>query len=192
MASLDRKGAWKSQPWQPASSSMPKICARFSGMGRSRRAACAAIDTWYSWLAEVGMESIAGGRGALLVLGHQRGGRHLRQHEPRVQPRLGRQERRQPRPAPGPPAWRCGARPASRSSQIASAIMSAANATCCAWKLPPDRATPSPAIISGLSETPLASIASMLRSVAGERPGRAHHLRLATQAVGILHAVVAG
>ena len=46
-------------------------------------------------------------------------------------------------------------------SQIASAIMSAAKATGSAWKLPPDRASPSPAKISGLSDTPLASVSSI-------------------------------
>ena len=46
-------------------------------------------------------------------------------------------------------------------SQTASAIMSAANATGSAWKLPPDSASPLSAKISGLSETPLASVASI-------------------------------
>ncbi len=141
-ASLDLKGAWKSQPWQAASSSMATICVRFSAIGSSRRAACAAIDTWSSWLAEVGIESIAAGVGALLVLRRQRRGRHLRDHEAGVEARLGRQERRQAATAPGRPAWRCAARRASRSRQIASAMMSAANATGSAWKLPPESAMP--------------------------------------------------
>ena len=46
-------------------------------------------------------------------------------------------------------------------SHSASAIMSAANATGSAWKLPPDRPSPSSGKISGLSETPFASVASV-------------------------------
>ncbi len=46
-------------------------------------------------------------------------------------------------------------------SQTASAIMSAANATGSAWKLPPDSAVSSSAKISGLSETPFASVSSV-------------------------------
>ena len=76
-------------------------------------------------------------------------------------------------------------------SQIASAIMSAAKATGSAWKLPPDSATPSSAKISGLSETPLASSASTPATWRSSVQNGAHHLRLAAQAVGVLHAVVA-
>jgi hypothetical protein len=43
-------------------------------------------------------------------------------------------------------------------SQTARAIMSAAKATGSAWKLPPDRASSVSGKISGLSETPLASV----------------------------------
>ena len=75
-------------------------------------------------------------------------------------------------------------------SQIAIAIMSAANATGSAWKLPPDSASPLSAKISGLSETPLASVASVAAAWRSEVEHRAHHLRLAAQAVGVLHAVV--
>ena len=58
-------------------------------------------------------------------------------------------------------------------SEMASAMVSAAIATAWAWKLPPDSATPSSAMISGLSETPLASAASTLatwRSVSRMAP----------------------
>ena len=56
-----RSGAWKSQPCAAASSSMPTTCAAFSAMRSRRRAPCAAIDTWSSWLAEVGIESTLAG-----------------------------------------------------------------------------------------------------------------------------------
>ncbi len=39
--------------------------------------------------------------------------------------------------------------------------MSAANATGSPWKLPPDSASPVSAKISGLSETPLASVSKV-------------------------------
>ena len=63
-----------------------------------------------------GGDGIDAGRvGPLLVLRDERRGRHLRDHEARVQPRLRRQEGRQAGQAPGRPAWRCAARRASRS-----------------------------------------------------------------------------
>ena len=58
---LERKGAWKSQPCAAARSSMPTTAKAFSAIGSSRRAPCAAIDTWSSWLAEVGIESTLAG-----------------------------------------------------------------------------------------------------------------------------------
>ena len=76
-------------------------------------------------------------------------------------------------------------------SQTASAIMSAAKATGSAWKLPPDSASSVSAKISGLSETPLASVASVVGRLAQQVERRAHHLRLAAQAIGVLHALVA-
>ena len=54
-------GAWKSQPCAAASNSMPITAVAFSTMGSSRRAPCAAIETWSSWLAEVGIESTLAG-----------------------------------------------------------------------------------------------------------------------------------
>ena len=76
-------------------------------------------------------------------------------------------------------------------SQSASAIMSAAKATGSAWKLPPDSASSVSAKISGLSVTPLASIAERRGGLAQQVEHGAHHLRLAAQAIGVLHALVA-
>ena len=59
--SLEVSGAWKSHPCAAASSSMAMICVRFSAIGMSRRAPCAAMETWSSWLATVGMESTLAG-----------------------------------------------------------------------------------------------------------------------------------
>ena len=47
------------------------------------------------------------------------------------------------------------------TSAIASAILSAAIATGSAWKLPPERTSPVSGKISGLSETPFASVSRM-------------------------------
>ena len=77
-------------------------------------------------------------------------------------------------------------------SQSASAIMSAAKATGSAWKLPPESDLAALGEDSGLSETPLASIASVVARPGAADRGGAHHLRLAAQAIGVLHAVVAG
>ena len=68
--------------------------------------------------------------------------------------------------------------------------MSAAKATGSAWKLPPDSASSVSAKISGLSETPLASVASVAAAWRSRSSSRAHHLRLAAQAIGVLHARV--
>ena len=75
-------------------------------------------------------------------------------------------------------------------SHTAIASMSAANATGSAWKLPPDSASPVSAKISGLSETPLASVVSVAAACRSEIEHGAHHLRLAAQAIGVLHAIV--
>jgi hypothetical protein len=51
--------------------------------------------------------------------------------------------------------------------------MSAANATGCAWKFPPDNDSPVSLNTSGLSDTPLASVSSMsaaLRSTSRQAP----------------------
>ena len=70
--------------------------------------------------------------------------------------------------------------------------MSAAKATGSAWKLPPEMTSPVSAKTSGLSETPFASVPSVVGRLAQQVEHRAHHLRLAAQAVRVLHAVVVG
>ena len=68
-AGRTRSGAWKSQPCAAASSSMPTTCGGVRPPSAAAAArACAAIETWSSWLAEVGMRVDAGRIGALLVL----------------------------------------------------------------------------------------------------------------------------
>ena len=48
-------------PCAAASHSMPRMCATLAIIGCSRRAAKVAIETWSSWLAEVGAESTEAG-----------------------------------------------------------------------------------------------------------------------------------
>ena len=138
---------------------MPITAMAFSTIASSRRAPCAAMDTWSSWLAEVGIESDAGRVGALLVFRDERRRRDLRDHEPRVQPRLRREEGRQ---AGQRRVHQHGDAPLGERTDLAhgQAIMSAANATGSAWKLPPESASSVSGKISGLSETPFASVAS--------------------------------
>src|SRR5579859_415376 len=57
----ETSGAWKSQPCAPASSSLPSPASTFAAISARRRAPCAAIETWSSWLAEVGIESTLAG-----------------------------------------------------------------------------------------------------------------------------------
>ena len=53
-------------PCAAAKSSMPTTPAAFSTMAPKRRAACVAMLTWSSWLAEVGMESTLHGEAMAL------------------------------------------------------------------------------------------------------------------------------
>ena len=76
-------------------------------------------------------------------------------------------------------------------SQIASAIMSAANATGSAWKLPPDSAIAVLGEDQRIVGDAVGLVAEHAGDVAQHVEHGAHHLRLAAQAVGVLHAVVA-
>ena len=73
------------------------------------------------------------------------------------------------------------------TSHIAMAMMSAAKATGWAWKLPPEMAASSSGNRIGLSVTAPASILSVRAALASRSSARAHHLRLAAEAVGVLH-----
>ena len=54
-------GARNSTPCAAHSASTPRIRSRFATIGVSRRAPWAAIETWSSWLALVGVESVEHG-----------------------------------------------------------------------------------------------------------------------------------
>ena len=76
-------------------------------------------------------------------------------------------------------------------SQTASAIMSAAKATGSAWKLPPESAV----VVVGEDQRIVGDAVGLglerRGGLAQHVERRAHHLRLAAQAVGVLHALVA-
>ncbi len=179
-------------PCAATSSSMPMIFARFAVMSSSRRAEWAAIETWSSWLALVGVESIEPGIGALLVLGKERCGRHLGDHEAGVEARLGRRETPAGRSSkPDRRGSRCAARrwrrsPRGRARSCRRRRRRARRGSC-----RPRRSRPSPISTSGLSVTALASISSVRAALAEQVETGAHHLRLAAEAIGILHALVA-
>ena len=80
----------------------------------------------------------AGRVGQALVLGDQGRGRHLGDHEARVDARCPRPGRPAGRSSWGRPGSRCAAPRCLPISHSAMASMSAAKATGSAWKLPPD------------------------------------------------------
>jgi hypothetical protein len=70
------------------------------------------------------------------------------------------------------------------------AIMSAAKPTGSAWKLPPETIWPSDRT-SGLSVAALASISSVRAGHGAAHPSPRRHLRLAADAIGVLHPGIA-
>ena len=71
------------------------------------------------------------------------------------------------------------------------AIVSAAKATGWAWKLPPEMALSSSAKTIGLSVTAPASMVRVRAALVEQVERGAHHLRLAAEAVGVLHPAAA-
>ena len=84
-----------SMPWAAQIASTPRMRLRFSTIGARRRAPWAAMLTWSSWLALVGVESVDRRGGEMLVLAHQRGGGDLGDHQAGVEAGIGGEERRQ-------------------------------------------------------------------------------------------------
>ena len=107
-------GRRNSMPCAAASSSMPRMCAVLAIIGCSRRAANVAIDTWSSWLAEVGRLIDAGRMRERLVLAGQRRRGHVRDHEAAVQARHRRSGTAAGATRRRRSASRCGARRSRR------------------------------------------------------------------------------
>ena len=130
-----------------------------AAISHSRRPALGAIETWSSWLAEVGrLSTLAGWASALLSLASAAQVTWAIM-KPEFTPPLAT------RKAGSCDMLRSTSSDTRRSasepiSAIASARLSAAIATGSAWKLPPERMSFSSANTSGLSETALDSISS--------------------------------
>ncbi len=132
---------------------MPRV---FSAMSARRRPAKVAMETWSSWLAEVGRLSTEAGWARVLFSEASAAEVTWAIIKPEFTPPL---------------LTRKGGRPDMRESMsramrrsdrepisaMASARLSAAKATGSAWKLPPEMISSSSANTSGLSETELAS-----------------------------------
>ena len=148
-----------SMPCAAASSSIATIAAVLPAIGSRRRAALVAMLTWSSWLADVGSESTECGCASALFSDASAAAVTCAIMKPELTP---------------PSSTRNGGSPdmfesissamrrsdSAPTSAIASARLSAANATGSAWKLPPERISPVSANTSGLSDTALASISS--------------------------------
>ena len=132
------------RPARQQSSSIADDASRLSVIRSSRRAPWAAIETWSSWLAEVGVESTRPGWRSCLFSDISAAVVTSAIMQPGVQAGLRRQERRQAEDSAGSTSIAMRRWAMAPISQTASAIMSAANATGSAWKLPPDTTRPSP------------------------------------------------
>jgi hypothetical protein len=75
--------------------SMPTTPAAFSTIPSNRRAPCAAIETWSSWLAEVGIESTLAGKARCLFSETSAAAVTCGIMKPEFRPGLRRQEGRQ-------------------------------------------------------------------------------------------------
>ena len=128
-------------------------------MSHRRLPAFGAIDTWSSWLAEVGrLSTLCGWARALLSLARAAAVTWAIM-KPEFTPPLATRK--------GGSCDMCLSiiseirrSDSEPISAIARAILSAAMATGSAWKLPPEITSPSAANTSGLSDTALASTAS--------------------------------
>ena len=189
---LDVSGAWKSQPCAAASSSMPTTFGgilRHVGAAGARHAPPSRRDL-PGWPRSGSSRRWPDGRAACSPRPAPRPS-PARSMKPELSPGLGVRNAGRPDSA-GSTSMAMRRSASEPISQIASASMSAANATGSAWKLPPDNASRVSAKISGLSETPFASVCKRRGRLAHHVERGTHHLRLAAQAIRVLHAIVAG
>ena len=147
-------------PCAAASNSMATMPAVLSAMSPRRRAAKVAIDTWSSWLAEVGSESTLAGCASDLFSEASAAAVTCAIMKPEFTPEAAVRKG-------GRPLMEASISSAMRRSEsapisaMASARWSAANATGSAWKLPPESDSPVSGNTSGLSVTPLASVSNV-------------------------------
>jgi hypothetical protein len=142
-------------------------------------------------LVGAGRQAVDAGRvRQALVLAGQRGGGDVRDHEAAVQARVGRQEGRQARDA-GVDQHRDAPLGDGADLGDGGGHRIAASATGSAWKLPPEIIAPSSAEHQRVVGHRIGLAQQHQRGVAQLVQAGAHHLRLAAQAVRVLHAVVA-
>ena len=139
--------------------------------------------------AEVGIESTLAGKARLLFSLTKSGGGDLRDHEARIDPAVVDQEGRQAAHLGIDQHRRCGAREIEPTSHRAMAMMSAAKATGWAWKLPPEMASSLVREQDRIVGHRIGLDLERARGVGEQVERGAHHLRLAAEAVGVLHPV---
>ena len=166
----------------------PTTAATLSAISPSRRAAKVAIETWSSWLAEVGIESTLAGMGQRLVLRGERRRRDLRHHEARVEPARFDQEGRQAGEARRRPGGRSAARTSRRSRRARSRAgrrrsPPARRGSCRRRARRPRRRR------SADCRRRRWPRSRACRHEAHRVEQRAHHLRLAAERVRVLHPV---
>ena len=173
-------------PRPPAISSTAITPAALRAICAALRAAIGAIDTWSSWPAEVGIESTLAGKARLLFSLTSAAAVTCGIIRPELTPESSVRKA-------GRPLILGSTRTLTRRSEIeptshsAMAIVSAAKATGWAWKLPPEIALSSSGKTIGLSVTAPASMVSVRAALCEQVERGAHHLRLAAEAVGVLH-----
>lgn len=129
-------------------------------MARGRRAPWQAVDTWSSWLAEVGIESTEAGCDICLFPAVRAADVTSAIMKPGFSPGFGVRKTGRPQLIAGSTSMATRRWAMAPVSQTAIAISSAAKATGPAWKFPPETTRPSPRT-SGLSVAALASVRSV-------------------------------
>ena len=125
-------------------------------MSCRRRAAKVAMDTWSSWLAEVGRLSTEAGWARVLFSEARAAEVTWAIMKPELSPPSLTRNAGRPDSA-GSTSWAMRRSDRAPISAMARASTSAAMATGSAWKLPPESTSPSALNTSGLSDTALAS-----------------------------------
>ena len=159
----ERSGRWNSSACAAASHSIATTPAVLSSIVCRRRAANVAIDTWSSWFAEVGSESTLAGCASDLFSDASAAAVTCAIMKPEFSPPCSIKNAGNP-DSTGSISIAVRRSDSAPISAIASARLSAANATGSAWKLPPESASIVSAKTSGLSDTPLASASRMVHA----------------------------
>ena len=183
-------------PCAAASSSMPRMCAVLCDH-RLQPARREGRHRDVVFLVGAGRQAVDAGRvGERLVLARQRRRGDVGDHEAAVQARRRRSRNGGRRETSASISIAMRRSAIAPTSAIASAIASAARATGSAWKLPPETSSPRPVpSLAGEDERVVGDGVRLAqqhqRGVAQLVEAGADDLRLAAQAVRVLHAIVA-